>query len=141
MSIYCYINEQFNILSSKNLININSVEEFEKYIKQQLNLDTNINLYCYYCYSTLQLEYILKLDNKITNNYLVTTEKDSNFINFLNLSTLYNSCYMVPKKITFNIFSKIFYNNNEKMIIYNKNISLEKLDTFNSNTLYYYKLL
>jgi hypothetical protein len=141
MSIYCYIQNTFNILPSEILKDITTLEEFENYIKTTLRFE-NISLHCYYNYSTINLIDILQREEKINKNYLVTTEKDSNIIGLTSLQTLYKNYYMIPRLMTKDIFNKIFVREDDLILhIFNKNQILQSNDTFNDNLSYFYKII
>jgi len=139
MSIYCYINDSLTILSSTNLKNINNLDEFQSYITRELNL-TEKNINCYYNFSTINLINMLEINEKITKNYLVTTNNDTNIINFLNLNTLCNKIYEIPKLMTIGQFKKLFSENNIQ-ISNIKRINNNDDDVFDPNIKYFYKVV
>jgi hypothetical protein len=138
MSIYCYINNSMTVLSSTDLENIYDLEEFKSYITKELKLN-NVYLICYHNFSTLNLINILKTNDKINKNYVVTTKNDINVINFLNLNTLYNTMYEIPKLMTIYEFKKNFTDNNIQ--IFNNNQQINVNDTFIQGNKYYYKFI
>ena len=138
MSIYCYINNSVTVLSSSNLENINTIDEFKLYIVKELKLD-NIYLNCYHNFSTINLINLLKTNDKINKNYVVTTNYDTNTIGFVSLNTLCNKIYEIPKLMTSDEFKKNFTDDNIQ--IFNLNKEMKQDDTFNPNNKYYYKFL
>lgn len=136
MSIYCFINNSMTVLSSTDLKNIYNLEEFKYYITKELKLN-NVYLICYHNFSTLNLINVLKTNDKINKNYVVTTNNDVNVINFLNLNTLYNTMYEIPKLMTIYDFKKNFTDNNIE--IFNNNQKINVNDTFIQGNKYFYK--
>ncbi len=138
MSIYCYINDSLTVLSSRNLDEVYNIDDFKSYIARKLNLD-NIYLLCYHNFSTLNLINILASDDKIYKNYLVTTNNDINSIRFLNLNTLCNTNYDIPKLMTVDEFKKNFTDNNIE--IFCKASHLKSNEYFILGNTYYYKFV
>jgi hypothetical protein len=137
MSIYCYINDNHEVISSELLVNIKSLNEFENFIKTKMDLPKDTLLYSYYCYSSLALENIMRSSKKTKVNYLVTTKNDAQCIQLLNTKTLYSLIYLIPTKMTYDVFVKVF--NETGVKVFTKNSHLLANDTFNSNLSYYYE--
>ena len=141
MSIHCYINDNYSIIPSNELVNINSYTEFENFIRQKLNISNTIYMHCLYQNSFIVLGNIMKsepYEKKKDYDYLVFTENCSQYVSLYNLHSLVNNSYLLPKNITFDVFCKTFCS--EKIKVFTKQQSfLTDKDCFLPDTRYYYK--
>jgi len=137
MSIHVYINDKYYQLLSTNLLNITSVNEFKDFIKKTYNTEKEITITCYS--SEVIVMNILKTPEKINYNYLVVSNSKVNSIKFYNLSSLVENYNNIPANMTIEIFRNVFSSN--KIIINNINKDLVDSDYFDTNQMYYYKVI
>lgn len=136
MSIYCYVNNDFKCFPSTEISNVTNLTEFNDYIKSKLSINCDLIIYNHFLNSEKGMIKILTKESKVNNNYLVTTENDSNLINFINKKNFQNKFYFVPIKMNVGLFKKLLSDDN--IIIHNGNKFIEDDAFFNEDTRYVY---
>ena len=139
MSIYCYVDNKLIKIPSVDIENINSLDKFKSFIKEKLNMN-DIYIDCHHNFSTLSLINFLNSNEKVKKNYIVTTSDNTNDISFLNLNTLCNIIYQVPKLMTLDEFKKNFCDDDNDIEIYIKNKKMNDNEKFIENNKYFYKI-
>jgi hypothetical protein len=139
MSIYCYVDNKLIKIPSVDIENINSLDKFKSFIKEKLNMN-DIYIDCHHNFSTLSLINFLNSNEKVKKNYIVTTSDNTNDISFLNLNTLCNIIYQVPKLMTLDEFKKNFCDDDNNIEIYIKNKKMNDNEKFIENNKYFYKI-
>jgi len=138
MSIYCYINNNLEKIPSKDIENISSLDHFKIFIQEKFNIkNTFIN--CNHNFSTTSLVNLLNSNEKVNENYMVTTDNDTNPVKFIILNNLNNMTYLIPKLMTLDEFKKNIYYDNIEIFVNNKKMNDDEF--FIEGNTYLFKII